>query len=401
MVPLLKGVKVLEIGAVVMGPFAGQILADLGAEVLKIETIEGDIARSSFPQGAGTGALFINNNRNKRVISLDLKAERGKEILERMIAGHDVLLHNMRTDAAERLGIGFDRVSALNPRIIYCSAVGFGRGGRYRNRPAFDDIIQAASGFASFTGGEPHFVPTIVADKIGALYTVYGILAALVARRSGEDAPLQVEVPMFEALASFILNEHLAAATFDENGAVGYPRIQSANRRPHRTHDGWIAVLPYTGKQWERFLRAVGKTALCDEGWVQDDMLRQARIDELYEIVAETLPLRTTAEWIAALSALDIPCSQVNRIEDLLSDPHLEDVRFFQPSPNYPGSIKRALPQPVHFGGVDKNDDMPARALGADTDDVLRESGFSASEIEALIKDGIVRAARAPGRDAA
>ena len=223
MVPLLKGVKVLEIGAVVMGPFAGQILADLGAEVLKIETIEGDIARSSFPQGAGTGALFINNNRNKRVISLDLKAERGKEILERLIARHDVILHNMRTDAAERLGIGFDRVSALNPRIIYCSAVGFGRGGRYRNRPAFDDIIQAASGFASFTGGEPHFVPTIVADKIGALYTVYGILAALVARRSGEDAPLQVEVPMFEALASFILNEHLAAATFDENGAVGYP----------------------------------------------------------------------------------------------------------------------------------------------------------------------------------
>jgi crotonobetainyl-CoA:carnitine CoA-transferase CaiB-like acyl-CoA transferase len=401
MVPLLKNISVLEIGAVVMGPFAGQILADLGAKVIKIETIEGDIARASFPQGAGMGALFVNNNRNKRTISIDLKDSRGKAILHRLMAQSDVLLHNMRTDAAKRLGIDFDSAKVHNPGIIHCSAIGFGQGGRYRDRPAFDDIIQAASGFAAFTGGEPHFVPTIVADKIAALYTVYGILAALVARRSGTEQAIQIEVPMFEALASFILNEHLAAATFEDQGSVGYPRLQSAHRRPHRTRDGWIAALPYTGRQWQRFLAEVGQEAICAEPWFQDETARQSRIDDLYALLSEALLARTTAEWLQTLSRLDIPCSQVNRIEDLLTDPHLADLDFFRTPPGYPDAIKRMLPQPIRFDGLAAERDLPAPPLGADSLSVLHDLGYAPGEIDALVDAAIVYTPPRSEQDAA
>ena len=228
MIPLLKGIRVLEVSTVVMGPLAGQILADLGAEVLKVEPLDGDIARASHPQAAGSGALFVNNNRNKKAIALDLKRPEARAIVERMIARTDILLHNLRTDAAERLGIGFEVASSINPTLIYCSAVGFGESGPYRNRPAYDDIIQAASGLAAITpGDEPHFIPTILSDKVSALHAVYGMLAALVARSRGREGAIHVQVPMFETMAAFVLNEHLAGATFEQSGHIGYPRVHS------------------------------------------------------------------------------------------------------------------------------------------------------------------------------
>ncbi len=396
MIPLLQDIRILEVGAVVLGPLAGQILADLGADVIKVEPLGGDVARESHPQGAGDGALFVNNNRNKRMIALDLKHPDGRASFARMMANADVLLHNMRADAAERLGLGFEDVAAINPRIIHCAAIGFGQRGRYRDRPAFDDIIQAASGLAGLAaqrGGEPQFIPTILADKVAALHVVYGILAALVARAHGREDAIRVEVPMFEAMASFALNEHLAGATFADDGALGYPRVLAADRRPYRTADGWIAVLPYTGDQWRRFLDEVGRNDVSEQPWFADPRIRQARIDDLYAILAETLPHRSTGAWIAALSARDIPCSEVNMLEDLIGDPHLADVGFFDVDAGFPPEIRRALPQPVEFGGIAPVRDTPPGAVGADSRAILRECGHDDAEIDALVGAGVVRVA--------
>lgn len=396
MLPLLKGIRIIEVGAVVLGPYAGQLLADLGAEVIKIEALEGDIARHAHPAGPGGGALFVNNNRNKRTLAIDLKRPEGRAALARLIETADVLFHNMRVDAAERLGLGFKAVSAINPAIIHCAAIGFGQAGPYRDRPAFDDIIQAASGIAGLgvaTGGDPRFVPTIVADKVAALHAVYGILAALVARANGRTEAIEVEVPMFEALAAFLFNEHLAGATFAPEGAVGYPRILSANRRPFRTADGWIAVLPYTDRQWRAFLAEVGREDIAQEPWFEDPRERPAHIDDLYALVAECLTHRTTAEWLAALEARDIPCSPISLFSDLLVDPHLAEVGFFDVPAGYPEGIVRTIPQPVKFGAIAASADTAPRALGEDSRALLGECGHSVAEIDALIAAGIIVAA--------
>ena len=398
MLPLLEGIRIIEVGAVVLGPYAGQLLADLGADVIKVEPLEGDIARLAHPQGEGGGALFVNNNRNKRMLAIDLKSSEGRAVFANILKTADVLFHNMRVDAADRLGLGFESVAAINPRIIHCAAIGFGQRGPYRDRPAFDDIIQAASGIAGLgtaTGGDPRFVPTILADKIAALHAVYGILAALVARANGREEAIKVEVPMFEALAAFLLNEHLAAATFEPAGSVGYPRVLSPNRRPFRSADGWIAVLPYTDRQWRAFLAEIDREDVTKEGWFSDPQQRSAHIDRLYALVAQSLPERTTAEWIASLSARDVPCSEVNSLEDMLTDPHLTQIGFFDVPGNYPEGIVRSLPQSVLFEGFQARADTAPRGLGEDSRAILRETGMSEEDIEALVTSGVIGAAGA------
>lgn len=396
MVPLLNGVRIIEVGSVVLGPYAGQVLADLGAEVIKVEALEGDIARNAHPAGPGDGALFINNNRNKRLLAIDLKRPEGQAAFAKLIATADVLFHNMRVDAAERLGLGFEAVAAINPAIIHCAAIGFGQRGPYRDRPAFDDIIQAASGLAGLeaaTGADPRFVPTVLADKVAALHAVYGIMAALVARAHGRTDAIKVEVPMFEALTAFLLNEHLAAATFADDGALGYPRILSPNRRPFRTADGWIAVLPYTDRQWRSFLSEVDREDIVAQPWFTDPRQRPAHIDALYAVVAESLPARSTADWLVALSACDVPCSQVPDLPSLLNDPHLTEIGFFDVPAGYPEGIRRALPQPVLFDGIAATPDTASRALGADSRAILREAGLNESDIDLLVDTGVIAAA--------
>lgn len=395
MISLLEGIRVLELSAVVMGPYAGQILADLGAEVIKVEPLDGDVARNSQPSAAGMGALYVNNNRNKKSLALDLKSTTGREVLGKLIARTDVLLHNMRPDAARRLGVDFAQAAKINSRLIYCSAVGFGQRGRYRARPAYDDVIQAAAGLAWISqqnGEDPRFMPTILADKVGALHAVYGILAALVARDRGHEGALHVEVPMFEVLSAFILNEHLAGATFDREGHAGYSRVLSPDRRPYRTRDGWIAVLPYTEEQWRRFLVAVGRADVIDNSWFNDPHGRHAHIDDLYSVVASAVAERNTASWLEMLSALDVPCSKVNTLDDLLSDPHLEEIGFFTVGKSYPKEIKRMLPQPVLFDGIAAGEDGAPPALGSSTRTILAECGYSSAEIDGYITSGFARA---------
>ncbi|MFT4252809.1 MAG: CoA transferase [Caulobacter sp.] len=394
MTPLLNGIRVVELSAVVMGPFAGQILADLGAEVIKIEPLGGDIARTAAPVGVGGGAMFLNNNRNKKVIAVDLKSAEGREIARRLVRDCDVLLHNMRVDAIERLGLGFEAARALNPDIIHCSAIGFGQGGRYRDLPAFDDIIQAASGLAGLStnfGHDPQFVPTNLADKVGALYTVYGVLAALVARASGRREAIRVEAPMFEAVTSFLLNEHLAGATFGETGeGMGYKRLFARDRRPYRTRDGWLAVLPYTQPQWTRFFEEAGRRDILEAAWFSDPVERNRRIGALYGELAEILAGRSTQEWVEVLTRLDIPCSPVRTMQDLIEDPHLAEVGFFSPSGDYPPDVTRSLPQPVVFEGVEQVPDRAAPGLGADTRQVLAACGYDERQIDALVARGVI-----------
>jgi crotonobetainyl-CoA:carnitine CoA-transferase CaiB-like acyl-CoA transferase len=395
MIPLLKGVRVLELTSVVMGPFAGQILSDLGADVIKVEPLSGDIARQAQPMAEkDMGAMYINNNRNKRAIALDLKSGEGQAIIERLVGWSEVFLHNMRMDAMKRLRLDFERAAQINPQLIYCSAIGFGQGGRYRNRPAFDDVIQAACGLAGLThqfGEEPRFIPTIIADKVGALHAVYGILAALVSQSRGHIGAVNVEAPMFEALVSFLLNEHLAGATFAQDGEVGYSRIFDINRRPHRTKDGWIAVLPYTAAQWERFFAAIGREDVIRQPWFSNAAERSSRIEFLYREVSKALPEHSTGEWMELLLKLDIPCSEVNTLEDLLKDPHLLDVDFFHPCGNFPREIARTLPQPVNFEGIGRSDDRMAPRLGHDTRDILRMCGFNDAEVGQFLQKGVAK----------
>lgn len=399
MTPLLTGIRVVDITTIVLGPFAGQVLADLGAEVIKVEPLEGELSRAIHPQSeAGMSAMFVNNNRNKKSLAVNLKSAEGKEVLRRLIASADVLLHNMRVDAITRLGFGFEAVKALNPRIIYCSAIGFGQDGPYRDRPAFDDVIQAASGLAmlpTHVGGEPAYVPSVVADKVAALYASYGVLAALAARASGKVEAVEVEVPMFESLVGFLLNEHLAAASFSEEAAgAGYHRLFSRNRKPYRTRDGYVAALPYTGEQWRRILVEVGREDVVGQPWFAHAGERSKRVDELYGILAAAVLERTTQDWLDTFERLDIPYSKVNDLDDLLNDPHLAEVGFFAPGGQEGAGSKRALRQPVVFRGPTLEPDQPAPQTGADTAAILADLGFSSAQVEKLEADGAIACAK-------
>ena len=394
MLTLLRGLTVLDLTTIVLGPMATQTLGDLGADVVKIEALDGDLARRAPPHGGhdtDRGAMFVNNNRNKRSIALDLKRPEGQEVLHRLIGRADVLVHNMRPAAAERLGLAPAAVLALNPRIIHCVAVGFGSGGPYAGRPAYDDVIQAVSGVASLpmlTGGAPAYVPTILCDKIAALHVVHAVLAALFAReRSGQG--LHVEVPMFEAIAAFLLNEHLAAASFSEEGRCGYPRILDPNRRPFRTADGWIAILPYTNAQWRRLLQDIGRTDILAESWFDTPGELNRRAGELYALLAAAAPGRSTAQWCRDLQRLDIPHGPVNSLDDLLTDPHLQAVGFFLPNMEDP-AVRRTLSQPVSFAGIPSRQDRAPPGLGAHGREILQEAGMTQAAIQSLIDRGVL-----------
>ena len=387
MYPILQGIRILDLTAVILGPFGAQMLGDLGADVIKIETPEGDNMRPIAPVAApGLSALFANNNRNKRSVCLDLKSSGGRRALETLIPTADVLIHNMRQDALDKLGFGFDATRALNPKLIYCAAVGFGKDGPYAGRPAYDDVIQAASGFAglfAMRDGTPQYAPSIIADKVTGLHLVYAVLAALLHRERSGTVPGYVEIPMFETMVAFNLNEHLSGATWGDSQTAGYQRAVARNRRPFRTKDGWLGVLPYTPAHWMRVLPEFGMAEIVDAAWFKDPTQRSLNFDKLYDMLVEALPKRTTAEWIAVFERLDVPHAKVASPNELLTDPHLAAVGFFEPNFARETPVVRTLRHPVNFGGLERMPDLPPPMLGADTEDVLREAGCTEAEIKA------------------
>jgi crotonobetainyl-CoA:carnitine CoA-transferase CaiB-like acyl-CoA transferase len=389
MLPLLKGYRVVDVTAVILGPYSTQILGDLGADVIKVEPLDGDSMRVVPPVAQpGMSALFANNNRNKRSLALDLKVPEAKAVLAKLIATSDVLVHNMRQDAFDRLGFGAEAVRAINPKLIYCAAVGFGSNGPYAGRPAYDDVIQAMSGFAglfALRDGAPALAPSIIADKVVGLHVVYAVLAALLNReRTGQG--MAIEVPMFEAMAAFAMNEHLDAATFDAGGEFGYARALAPQRRPYRTADGWIAVLPYTLPHWQKALTAIDRPDLREAGWLKDPGQRNLRAPELYEVLEAALPQRKTAAWLDMFAQLDIPCGRVNAPADLLRDPHLQAVGLFEAKFAGETPVIRTLNQAVRFGDVASSPDVAPPDLGAGNHEILEGLGYTGAQIEALCR---------------
>jgi crotonobetainyl-CoA:carnitine CoA-transferase CaiB-like acyl-CoA transferase len=388
MIPLLEGLRILDLTAVILGPYATQILGDLGAEIIKIEPPDGDSMRPISPVAApGMSAVFANCNRNKRSVVLDLKSEAGKAALMKLIPTADALVHNMRQEALDKLGFTYRAVHAVNPRIVYAAAVGYGRHGRYAGKPAYDDVIQAASGFAGLfqmRDGAPLYTPSIAADKVSGLHLAYAVMAALLYRQRTGKSPGYVEVPMFELMAAFSLCEHLASATFQEDGKIGYVRVISPSRKPYRTSDGWVGVLPYSEANWRKILAEINRLDVAEAAWFRNATERSARVDELYDILAEAMPARSTAEWLATFERLDIPAQPVRLPNDLLRDPHLADVGFFEPRFASETPVTRSLRQAVNVEDLPVEADLPPPMLGADTAAVLREAGCSEAEIAAV-----------------
>lgn len=389
--PLLAGIRVIDATAVVLGPYASQVLADMGADVIKVEPPAGDMARHIPPmRSPAMGATFLTTNRNKRSLVLDLKAPGAHAALLRLVAGADVFLHNMRAAAIAQLGLTYARLRQANERLIYCAAWGFGHDGPYAGQPAYDDIIQALSGAADLETrlrGAPGYMPSLIADKVTGLTAAYAIAMALFAReRTGRGTEL--EVPMLETMAGFFMTEHLAAATYaDGDGKAGYGR-QLIARGPYRTADGHIAALPYSRKNWTRFFEAVGRPDLAADPRVTDDARRSHALSELYAILADILPTRSSEEWLALFRRLDIPAAGMNTLDGVIDDPHLAAVGFFQHMTHPSEGAIRMPGIPVRVDGEQGQVRRPAPRLGEHTREVLTEAGLSSAEIDALCRSG-------------
>ena len=330
----LVGIRVLDVTTVVLGPWAAQTLGDLGADVIKIEPPEGDTTRRLGPaRHPGMAAFYLACNRNKRSLVLDLKQAAGRGALLRLAATADVILHNFRPGPAARLGLEYEAFRAVNPRLVYCATYGFRARGPYGDKPAYDDVIQAAAGLASLQAplvGEPRYVPTIVADKTSSLAVLSAVLSALFHReRTGEGQA--IEVPMFETVVAYVMVEHLYGETFvPPLETAGYKRILNRWRRPFRTRDGYLAVVPYTDADWRAFFAVAGRPDLLADPRFTTLESRLANIEVLYEDLSKIVATRSSAEWLDALDRAGVPATIVNTLETLLTDPQLEATGFWQ-----------------------------------------------------------------------
>ena len=374
----LSGIKIIDMTSVVFGPLATQMLGDLGADVIKIESPEGDMLRLVQPaQNPGMGAAFIGTNRNKRSVVIDLKTPNGREQLLALLKDADVFVSSIRPAALARLDLSPDRLRALNPDLITVAAVGFGSDGPYADKPAYDDSVQSVSGMASLAmmqnpDNPPAYAPTIIADKLGGVTAAHAIMTALFHRERTGQAQ-HVEVPMFETLTSFLMVEHMAAATFeDDPQSFGYRRMLVPHRRPVQTNDGYITILPYSNAQWARFFKAVGREDMLDHPWVTSMDERSANIGGIYDMVAQIAPERTNAEWIALMEQADIPAMPVRRLKDLPDDPHLAGTGFFQQM-DHPteGPIWTTKPSVKYSLTPARHDILPVPKLGEHTEEIL------------------------------
>jgi len=390
----LAGVRVIDVTTVFMGPSATQLLGDLGADVIKVEAPAGDSTRRIGPQGTcGLGPLFVNLNRNKRSIVLDLKSEAGLEVLLRLAESADVLAYNVRPAAMQRLGLGYDRVAAINPRIVYAGMFGFSQRGRNAPLAAFDDLIQSAVGLphalAPGNQGVPRYLPITIADRSVGLYA-FGVIAAALYARERTGRGQSVEIPMFETMVPYVMGEHLYGHTFvPAQGGFGYPRTLSPDRRPYRTKDGFVCCLVYHDHHWRAFLAAIGRPELWDtDPRLKDITTRTQHIDALYRFVADEMAGKTTAEWTALLGAADIPVFPVHDFESLLQDAHLADIGFFRETEHPVLGRIREMAVPSEWSGTPPDNHRPVPGLGEHTEQVLREAGYDGAAIERLAQRG-------------
>lgn len=394
----LSGLKVVDLTSVLMGPFATQFMGDFGADVIKVEPLTGDLIRTIGPsRSCGMGPLFLNANRSKRSIMIDLKKPDGRALLLDLCRQADILVYNVRPAAMIRLGLSYEEVRAENPRIIYAGLYGYGQEGRYAARPAYDDLIQGGATlphlFMLSGSDEPRYVPAAIADRIVGLTALGGILAAVIERgRSGRGQ--RIDVPMFETMVGFILGDHLGGLTFEPPlDAGGYVRQLARDRRPYRTADGHVCALVYTDDHWRRFLSAIGQPDLMekDERFASFSS-RMNNVTHVYGWLADVFLARTSGEWIDLLDTADVPVMAMHSFETVLEDPHLAEVGFFQ-RVNHPseGEIV-TMANPVHMSESPVEPSRLAPQPGEHTVEILKELGVDEARISALVDGGIVGA---------
>ncbi len=377
---MLEGIRIVDLTSVVFGPYCTQTLADMGADVIKVEPPTGDQFRMAGRPAKTPlmGPCHMTLNRGKRSVVLDLKDAEDHRAMGDLLAGADVFVHNVRAQAIERLGFGYDAVKALNPNIIYVHCVGFGSDGPYADLQAYDDVIQAATGTATLlprVDGDPRprYVPSLIADKVAGLHGAYAVLAAYIHRlRSGEGQ--HVEVPMFEAFTQFMMEEHLFGAVFDPpTSPAGYARQIDPDRQPFPTKDGYISIVPYTDQSWAKVFAVLGKPAVLDDERLSNPILRMKNSALLYQAIADLTPARTSAEWVEAFHAVQIPAMPVRDLNDMKDDPHLKATGFFRRREHPTEGTYFEMRPPVRFGAAPDIAIEPAPLLGEHTAAVKAE----------------------------
>jgi len=394
----LQGIKVVDMTTVLMGPYATQMLGDYGADVSKVESPDGDVTRQIGPtRHPGMGPVFLNTNRSKRSICLDLKKPAGREAVLRLIAKADVLVYNVRPQAMARLQLGYDVVAKVNPRLVYAGVFGFGQEGPYAAKPAYDDLIQGATALpalmAQTSDGVPRYVPNALVDRIVGLTAVGAICASLVHRdRTGLGQ--RVDIPMFEIMAGFVMGDHMGGLTYDpplDKG--GYARHLSPDRRPYKTSDGYICVIVYNDKQWENFFKATGRDDLRSNPKFATFAGRATNIDTVYAELARILLTKTTAEWNEILEQADVPVMPMHDLESLLQDSHMVATGMFPVAEHPTEGRIRSMKVSARWSETKAEPQRLAPRLGQHGEEILREMGYSAGEIAAMVRDGVTKLA--------
>jgi crotonobetainyl-CoA:carnitine CoA-transferase CaiB-like acyl-CoA transferase len=386
----LTGIRIVDLTTVVLGPYATQMLGDLGADVIKVEAPEGDNCRWIGPsRNKGMGSYFAMLNRNKRSVVLDLKRPAARDALLRMVDSADVFVHNMRLGAAERLGLGYAALSARNARLVYACASGFRKGSSKQEHPAFDDLIQGMSGLAALNAasdGAPRYVPSVIVDKLTGQMLASMVGMALFHReRTGQGQ--EVHVPMLESTLAFLLVEHMWGMVLNQPElGMGYPRMLTPHRRPYATQDGYISVIAVSDAHWRRLFEAMGRAALIDDPRFATIAARSDNVDALYGVLTEGMRERTTAEWLETLAALDIPCGPANTLPDLLDDAYLTETAFFRRMQHPLDGEVTTTDFPVQFSASPPSVRRLWPALGEHTEEVLRDVGYSDEEVREIVR---------------
>jgi len=399
----LDGIRVLDLTSVVMGPYASSILADYGADVIKVEPPAGDVMRKSGPmRNPDMGHFYLSINRNKRSLVLDLKHPDGRAVLLRLARDADVLVYNIRPQAMERLGLGYETLREANPRLIYAGAFGFSQRGPYAARPAYDDLIQGMTGIPWLTqqagSDRPRYAPMVLVDRMAGLQLCTAITSALVYRaRTG--CGQRIDVPMFEGMLSVVLGEHLAGRQFEPpRGAAGYQRSLAHDRRPYETRDGWLCVLVYNDKHWRSFLSVIGRPELFEgDPRFSSQNRRLEHIDHVYGFLADVLRTRGTQEWLSLFEQADIPAARMLSLDEILEDEHVRATGFVRRVRHPSEGALRAAAIPTEWSASQPQERLHAPGLGENTVEVLAESGYSPEEIAQLLQCGAARVQTTPG----